>query len=65
MQVLLSMYSNWKCVFTWRRSLTRSIGATAVFEIAAAVPPASKSFANPMKSKDFPVMIGVVVEEYD
>lgn len=33
-------------VFTWRRSFTLSIGATAVLEMAAEIPPAKKSFAN-------------------
>lgn len=32
--------------FTWRRSLTLSIGATAVLEMAAEMPPAKKSLAN-------------------
>lgn len=31
---------------TWRSSLTLSMGATAVSEIAAAIPPARKSLAN-------------------
>lgn len=31
---------------TWRSSLTLSMGATAVSEIAAAIPPAKKSLAN-------------------
>lgn len=36
---------------TWRRSFTRSIGATTVFETAAAIPPATKSCAKDMGSK--------------
>lgn len=32
--------------FTWRRSFTLSIGATAVLEIAAEMPPAKKSLAK-------------------
>lgn len=31
---------------TWRRSLTLSMGATAVLEMAAAIPPAKKSLAK-------------------
>lgn len=31
---------------TWRRSFTLSIGATAVLEMAAEIPPAKKSLAN-------------------
>lgn len=31
---------------TWRRSLTLSMGATAVLEMAAAIPPARKSLAK-------------------
>lgn len=33
---------------TWSSSFTRSIGATAVLEMAAAIPPAKKSLANEM-----------------
>lgn len=33
---------------TWRSSLTLSMGATAVLEMAAAVPPAKKSLAKEM-----------------
>lgn len=31
---------------TWRRSLTLSMGAAAVLEMAAAIPPAKKSLAK-------------------
>lgn len=34
------------CALTWSRSLTLSMGATAVLEMAAAMPPAKKSLAK-------------------
>lgn len=36
-----------EAAWTWSSSLTRSIGATAVFETAAEIPPARKSLAKP------------------
>lgn len=40
-------YNNNKLLtLAWRRSLTLSMGATAVLEIAAAIPPAKKSLAK-------------------
>jgi hypothetical protein len=42
--------------------LTRSIGATAVFETAAAVPPESKSIMNFTASEEPPFFAGAFVE---
>ena len=44
--------------WTCSKSFTRSIGATVVFEMAAATPPAIKSWAKPFASKPISAVCG-------
>lgn len=46
MTQLLRALKVMRCALTWSRSLTLSMGATAVLEMAAAMPPAKKSLAK-------------------
>ena len=46
---------------TCNRSLTRSSGATTVFEIAAAVPPAARSFKKDVTTSEFMILTVIVL----